>query len=432
MLCPLLSNPGVNLWEDEHGIDTIPLKLVVYLALVGIIIALTAIGLKNAGPPMDGALMERQLGEVRSGIELMQSGYARDLSDPYAPTGNTRSFELVLPERLEYLSFGVDPDPDNNGILTDTPPGLVTDNGDVIYYKLRGDGKRLVKLRDSVHIREGELVNGRWLPRSVDGLRQAVVLTGGSQSVTFELVYDRGTTYTLSHLTDNLDAYINPDNAGGLPHGLFVSVNPDSIPADNVTAGRVTLQLVDSQGRWVQEMGRTVNLTSSRGNLSIVQLVTNAHGSGSVMLTSGELGLGVVTAQSPGLHNGIGEVAFTLPPLVIEFNEWIYSSPDSDPDSELVAQFQLAHNASYSVTLTGWATEAHWPLMPEEWAIGRIEIDGVILDEIEVTSGSRIDVPFGDVLLDAGNHTLRVTMINDFNIPLLGDRNLYVESVKLI
>ena len=68
--------------------------------------------------------------------------------------------------------------------------------------------------------------------------------------------------------------------------------------------------------------------------------------------------------------------------------------------------------------------------MPEEWAIGRIEIDGVVLDEIEVASGSKIDVPFGDVLLDAGNHTLRVTMINDFNVPLLGDRNLYVEQVE--
>jgi len=420
------------LWKDEHGIDTIPLKLVVYLVLVGIIIALTAIGLKNAGPPMDGALMERQLGGVKSGIELMQSGYARDLSDPYAATGNIRSFDLVLPERLEYLSFGVDPDPDNNGILNDTPPGLVTDNGDVIYYKLRGDGKRLIKLQDSVHIREGELVNGRWLSRSVDGLGQAVVLTGGSQSVTFELVYDRGTTYTLSHLRDNLNAYINPNSTGGLSHGLLVSVNPDSFPADDVTDGRVTVQLVDSQGRWVHEMGRTVNLTSNRGNLSIAQLVTNAHGSGSVMLTSGELGLGVVTAQSPGLHNGTGEVAFTPPPLVIKFNEWINSSPDKDPDAELVAQFQIEHNTPYSVTLTGWATEAHWLWDPEEWAIGSIEIDGVVLDKIEVTSGSRIDVPFGDVLLDAGSHTLRVTMINDFNIPLVGDRNLYVESVKLI
>jgi hypothetical protein len=418
------------LWKDEHGIDTIPLKLVVYLTLVGIIIAIAAIGLKNAGPPMDSALMERQMGDVKSGIELMQSGYARDLSDPYAPTGNTRSFDLVLPDSLEYLSFGADPDPDNNNILTDTPPGLVTDNGDVIYYKLRGDGKRMVKFQDSVHIREGELVDGRWLFSSVDGLGQAVVLTGGSQSVTFELVYDRGTTYTITHLTDSLDAYINPDNEGGLTHGLLVSVNTDSIPADNVTSAIVTVQLLDSQGRWVQEKGRTVNLSTSRGNLSIVQVVTNAHGSSSVMLTSGELGLGVVTVQSRGLHNGTGEVAFTLPPLVIEMNGWINSSPGTGPDPELVTRFQLTQNAVYSVTLTGWATEAHMPLMPEEWAIARIDIDGVTLNEIEVASRSKIDVPFGNVLLDAGNHILRVTMTNDYNVPKVGDRNLYVEQVK--
>jgi hypothetical protein len=148
-----------------------------------------------------------------------------------------------------------------------------------------------------------------------------------------------------------------------------------------------------------------------------------------VKLSSGELGLGVVTAQSQGLHDGTGEVAFTLPPLIIEFDEWINSSHGIGPGMELIAQFQLAHNASYSVILTGWATEAHGLLMPEEWAIGRIEIDGVFLDEIEVASGSRIDVPFGDVPLGAGNHTLRVTVIND-NLLLLWDRNLYVEQVE--
>ena len=94
--------------------------------------------------------------------------------------------------------------------------------------------------------------------------------------------------------------------------------------------------------------------------------------------------------------------------------------------------FQLAHNASYSVTKTGWGTEAHILPMSEEWAIAKIEIDGMTLDEIKVPRGSRIDVSFGNVLLDAGNHTLMVTMINDFNVLLLGDRNLYVESVKLI
>ncbi len=47
-----------------------------------------------------------------------------------------------------------------------------------------------------------------------------------------------------------------------------------------------------------------------------------------------------------------------------------------------------------------------------------------------IISRSKIDVPFGDVLLGEGNHTLRVTMVNDFNVPLPGDRNLYVEPVE--
>ena len=120
------------MWKDEQGIDTVPLKLIVYLVLVGVIIAMVAVGLKNAGPPMDAALMERQMGELKTSFQQMQSGYARDLGDPYAPIGNIRSFDLVLPDSLEYLCFGVDPDPDNNGILTDTPPGLETGAGIVV------------------------------------------------------------------------------------------------------------------------------------------------------------------------------------------------------------------------------------------------------------------------------------------------------------
>ncbi|MDF1557599.1 MAG: hypothetical protein P1P80_05400 [ANME-2 cluster archaeon] len=419
------------MWEDEQGIDTVPLKLIVYLVLVGIIIAMAAVGLKNAGPSMDAALMEQQIGGLKSSIQQMQSGYARDLVNPYAPGGNIRTFDLVLPERLEYLCFGADPDPDNNGILTDTPPGLETDGGNVIYYKLTGGSKTLVKLDDSVRLREGLLSGGRWVPNEVDGLPQALVLRGGSQSVTFELVYDRGETYTLSHLTDNVDAYIRPDNTSGLANGLQVSVQPDSVPADGVTAARVSVQVIDSRGRDVHVEGHVINVSSSRGDLGTDQIKTNSHGSGSTTITSGEMGLCVVTGHSPGLNDGSAVLVFTLPPVILEFNDWILSSPGGGPDDELSADFELEHDAVYSITLTGWSTEAHWPLMPQEWAKGRIDIDGNILVDKEVASESKIEVPFGNMPLGAGNHTLRVTMTNDFNVPLLGDRNLYVETVVL-
>jgi type II secretory pathway pseudopilin PulG len=200
-----------GLCKDDQGIDTIPLKLIIYLVLIGIIIIITASGLKNAAPTVDASIMEHRISEVKSSIEQMQSGFARDLSDPYAPAGNIRHHELTLPDSLEYLCLGTDPDPDNNGNLTDTPPGLTTDDGNVIYYKLTGSGKNLVKLDDRVHLREGDLTGGRWMPNVVDGLQQALVITGSSQSVTFELVSDRGITYTLIHSTDDINAYINPD-----------------------------------------------------------------------------------------------------------------------------------------------------------------------------------------------------------------------------
>jgi type II secretory pathway pseudopilin PulG len=419
------------MWDDEQGIDTLPLKLVVYLILVGVIIAIAAIGLKNAGPQMDEALMQRQMGELKSSFQQMQSGYARDLVDPYAPTGNVRNFDMELPDSLEYICFGVDPDPDNNGILTDTPPGLETDDGNVIYYKLTGGSKTLVKLDSSIHLREGVFSGGLWAPNVVDGLQQALVIRGGSQSVTFELAYDRGDVYTLSHLTDDVDAYIKPDNTGGLPNGLLVSVQPDSVPADGVMAARVSVQVIDSMGTNVQVEGRVINLSSSRGNQSTGQIITNSHGSGSTTITSGELGLCVITARSPGLHNGSGEVAFTLPPVALGFNDWILSSPEGGPDDELYVDFKIKHDTIYSVTFTGWGTEAHLPLMSEEWAICRIEIDGMIVGDKEIISASKIDVPFGNVLLGAGNHTLRLTMKNDFNVPLLGDRNLYVATIML-
>ena len=196
------------MWKDERGADTIPLKLVVYLAIVGIIIVMVAIGLKNAQLPMDTAIIDRQMEELKSSIEIMQTGYSRPISDLQAPTGNIRSFELVLPDSLEYISFGVDPDPDNNGILKDTPPGLITDDGDVVYVKLRNTGKIRVKLDDDIHIREGILNDGRW---TINEPHQGVVLIGSSQSVVFELVNDGGNVYTISHLTDDFNAYINPD-----------------------------------------------------------------------------------------------------------------------------------------------------------------------------------------------------------------------------
>ena len=416
------------MWKDERGADTIPLKLVVYLAIMGIIILMVAMGLKNAQPPMNTAIIDRQMEKLKSSIEIMQTGYSRPISDPQASTGNIRSFELVLPDSLEYISFGVDPDPDNNGILNDKPPGLITDDGDVVYVKLRNTGKILVKLDDNVHIREGVLMDGRW---NINEPHQGVVLTGNSQSVIFELVNDGGNVYTISHLTDDFNAYINPDTDGSLPHGVLLATSPVLIPADNETAAMVSVQIIDNTGKNVKSEGHLINLTSNKGYLSNNQIITSYYGSGSVLITSDELGLGVITARSPGLHEGTTEIVFTMNSVTVEFNEWIKYSPGKGDPSELISDFFISHNGEYGVILTGWGTEAHWPLQ-EGWPIGRIEVDGMVVGEREVDSGSRIDVPSGKIMLEEGVHTIRVTMTNDLNIPLIGDRNLFVEKIEFL
>ena len=54
----------------------------------------------------------------------------------------------------------------------------------------------------------------------------------------------------------------------------------------------------------------------------------------------------------------------------------------------------------------------------------------MILSEGEVDSGSHTDVPYGKIILDEGVHTIRVTMTNDLNIPVIDDRNLFVEKIE--
>lgn len=398
--------------------------MVVYVAIIGVIIVMAVLGLKNTGPSLDSVLMERQMGMMRSSLGIMQSGYARDLTDPNAPPGTSRSFKLELPGSLEYISFGADPDPDNNGILTDTPPGLVTDDGNMIYYKLKGIGKIPVKLDESVHLREGRMNNGHWIPTKVDGHFQALVITGSTQSLSFELVSDNGRVYTLSHLSDDLNIYIDPSVTGALAHGLSIYTASDSVPADNVTVSRVIVQVIDSTGNWVREEDRPIDLLSTRGNLSQTKLITGPAGSSSALISSGEVGLSIITATSPGLHEGTAEVAFTLPPVFVEFNRWIMD------DSELTICFQISHAATYEVMFSARGTEAHWPFMPAGWPTAKIKVDGMILGEKEINSTTMISVQYPEIMLNKGNHTLTASMTNDINVPLLGDRNLYAGRIQ--
>jgi len=201
---------GTHIIHDDQGILEIPLRLMVYVIITGAITAVAAFGLSHLKPGMTEDIMEKQIGEIAISLSTMQYGAARNLMDPASPAGNMRTFKIRIPEDVSYLAFGVDPDPDNDGNLTNTQEGLITERGNVIFYGSKA-GKKRIPLDDTIRLREGLFENGRWVVNNADGKQYGVVLTGkGEFEITFEMVYDPVSEerYTLSHFTDDLNAII--------------------------------------------------------------------------------------------------------------------------------------------------------------------------------------------------------------------------------
>ncbi|MFZ3382656.1 MAG: invasin domain 3-containing protein [Candidatus Methanoperedens sp.] len=412
--------------DDSASID-IPIRLVVYIILTAAIVAVTAIGLSHIWPGMTTNIMEKQIGEIKASLGTMQTGGARNLIDPDSPPGNIRTLMVTIPEDVDYLAFGVDPDPDNDLNMTNTPDGMITDRGNVIYYS-GTNGKVRIPLEDPIELREGLLEGGRWTVNDIGGLQNGAVLSEkGNYELTFELVYDpiSKEKYTLVHLTDNLNAYINPYDPTVLPNNLRVSVNPGSIPADGVTNAQILVKLKDKKGRDATGDGININLSASLGNLSASNL-TAVKGKASATISSDLAGTSLITATSPGLNPGSSHLTIKQKPIILEFNQWIFNE-----SYKLSGQFFTNQDLKYDISFTGYGTKVSLPLLGVWWPNASIEIDGIQLGEEIIGSESTITRKFVQVTLPAGYHNLNISLENDKYLPLLGDTNLYVEKVVL-
>jgi len=417
----------VSFFNDDSASIDIPIRLVVYIILTAAIIAVTAIGLSHIWPGMTTNIMEKQIGEIKASLGTMQSGGARNLIDPDSPSGNIRTLMVTIPEDVDYLAFGVDPDPDNDLDMTNTPDGMITDRGNVIYYS-GTNGKIRIPLDDFIELREGLLDGGRWIVNDIGGLQNGVVLSEkGNYELTFELVYDPiwKEKYTLVHMTDNLNAYINPYDPTVLPNNLWVSLNPGSIPADGVTSAQILIKLKDKKGRDAQGDGININLSASLGNLSAYNLTT-VKGKASAAISSDLFGTSLITATSPGLNPGSGHLTITQKPIILEFNQWI-----SNESYKLSGQFSTNHDLKYSISFTGYGTKFSVPLTGVWWPNASIEIDGIQIDEEIIDSRSTLSKIFTWTTIPAGDHYLNISLKNDKYLPSLGDTNLYVEKIVL-
>lgn len=175
--------------RDDRAVETLPMRLVAYVTITAVIVGLAAHGFYNVMPAMSEASLERQLSPIAASIQLMTHESARNLNQLLGPDGSMRTFHLSTPGNTEYISFGVDPDPDGDGSLGNTPRSLMTDSDDhVIFYKVHGGGPKRIILDGGVRFREGAEQSGVWM---VNTPSQGAVLAGASEmDLTFEYVYD--------------------------------------------------------------------------------------------------------------------------------------------------------------------------------------------------------------------------------------------------
>lgn len=414
-------------FNDDTASIEIPIRLVVYVILTGAILGIFAIGLSNIWPGMTTNVMEKQIGEIKVSLTSIQNGGARNLIDADSPAGNIRTIMIKIPEDVDYLAFGADPDPDNDHNLTNTPEGMLTGRGNVIYYSGKS-GKIRIPLDEYIELREGRLESTRWVLNEIGGIQYGVVLTGkGNYELAFELVYDpiSKVKYTLVHMTDELNAYINPYDPGVMPNNLWVSVNPHCIPADGITNAEILVKLKDKKGRDAPNDGININLSVSLGDLSGSNLTT-VKGKARATITSDLVGTSMITATSPGLNPGSSYLTIKPEPIILEFNRWIY-----DEDEKLDGQFFTDQELDYSISFTGYGTKFSVPLAGIWWPNVSIVIDGAQLGEEIIDSESTISRTLMHARLPAGNHSLDINLKNDKYLPLLGDTNIYVGKIVL-
>lgn len=196
-----------NLASDTTAADTIPLKLIVYLGLLAAVLILAAQAWHTASPVLEDAQIKAQAETASLSIRSVQEGYARDSAESHSPEGTMCTLKFSFPASVRYISFGVDPDPECNGKLSDSEWTL--ENNTIIYQYKNGVKKRLFLEGKPVHFVKGEQNSERiWIPsESQENTQKLLSLenTGVvieypvSGEFLFELVTQNGVRYTMSH-----------------------------------------------------------------------------------------------------------------------------------------------------------------------------------------------------------------------------------------
>ena len=186
-------------FRDTRAIDTVPLKMIFYLALTGTILVLVAVSWNNMSPFFRGYQTEEQLNDLSVELLSIQRGYARNLEEAGSTTGSMCMVRLSLPDNVRYLALGVDPDPDVDGNLSNT--AWHTENNTMLIQYNNGVRNRFIIEGEHIRFRQGSLTEkNTWGidPYSVQDNMGIVIENPVNGDYIFELVFS-GEKYTLSH-----------------------------------------------------------------------------------------------------------------------------------------------------------------------------------------------------------------------------------------
>ncbi len=184
--------------RDTRAIDTVPLKIVLYLAVTGVILMLVAVSWNSVSSFFAGYHAEEQINDLSVELLSIQKGYARDLESTGSPEGSMCTVTLALPENVRFLALGVDPDPDKDGNLSNS--GWLPENNTLLIQYDNGLRKRFAIKGEEIRFRKGTITEGIWSPdpNPVQDNMGIVIESPIAGYYTFELVRS-GEKYTLSH-----------------------------------------------------------------------------------------------------------------------------------------------------------------------------------------------------------------------------------------
>lgn len=149
--------------SDTIAADTIPLKLFLYLGLIAAVVVLLSQAWHAAVPVLEDAGISNQVETAAMSVLSIQDGYARDATDSYSPEGSMCTIKFSLPASVRYISFGVDPDLECDGNLSNSR--WVIENNTIIYQYINGVKKRIFLEGKAVHFTKGrQNSEGIWLP----------------------------------------------------------------------------------------------------------------------------------------------------------------------------------------------------------------------------------------------------------------------------